>query len=247
MNEWHENNTFWTDTEPALFTQERLQQAGKDAEQILTLLNLQPGATILDLGCGIGRHAWEFAKRGYRVTGVDRTAEYLDRAKARASEQDTEVEWVQDDMREFRRDKSFDAVVNLLTSFGYFADAADDRKVLSNIFATLNTKGVLLMDIMSKEVLARIYRERDWHEEPDGTILLEERRLTNDWNQLDIRWLILKENQRKEHRFSLRLYSAAELSALLAGVGFAHVDVYGSLAGAPYDHEAQRLVLVARK
>ena len=246
-SEWHENDAFWEETAPVLFTRERLRQACAEVEQILALLDASPGAAILDLGCGIGRHAHEFAKRGCRVTGVDRTAKYLDEARAKASEQGLEIEWVQADMREFRRESAFDAAVSLLTSFGYFADPSDDRRVVENVFTSLVPGGRFVMDLMGKEVLARVYRQRDWHEEPDGTVLLEERRLTDDWNRLEVRWIVLKGKERREYRFVLRLYCAAELKTLLINAGFKEVNVYGSLAGTPYDNEAERLVLVARK
>lgn len=247
MTQWHEDDALWSDLAPAIFTQERMGQAGQEVEHILALSGLTPGSTVLDLACGLGRHSLEFAKHGCRVTGVDRTAAYLDRARVQAIEQNLDIEWVQADMREFRRDRTFDAVVNLLTSFGYFDDPADDRRVLENIVASLKPDGVLVIEMMVKEVLARIFRERDWHEEPDGAILLEHRRITRDWSRLEVRWIVLQGEERREHRFSLRLFSGAELQAMLREVGFAIIEAYGSLAGIPFDHQAQRLVLLARK
>ncbi len=247
MTEWYENEAFWEDIAPVLFTQERLRQAGAEVEQILTLLDVSEGAAVLDLGCGSGRHSHEFAKRGFRVTGVDRTARYLDMARGKASEQGLEIEWVQADMREFVRENAFDVAVSLLTSFGYFADPADDRRTLENVLSSLAPRGRFIMDLMGKEVLARAYRQRDWHEEPDGTLLLEERSLTEDWSRIEARWIVLKGEQRREHRFVLRLYCAAELKAMFYNAGFSEVSVYGSLTGTRYDHEAERLILVARK
>lgn len=247
MSEWHDNEAFWEDTAPVLFTDERLRKAGTEVEQVLGLLELPPGAAILDLACGAGRHAHEFARRGYCVTGVDRTARYLDEAKRKAAEQGLEIEWVQADMRHFRQAARFDAAVSLLTSFGYFADPAEDRRVAENLFACLKPGGRLVMDLMGKEVLARIYRQDGWHEEPDGILLLEDRRVTDDWSRLEARWIIIQGERRCEHRFELRLYSAAELKTLLGDVGFSEIRACGSLEGAPYDHHAERLVMLARK
>ena len=247
MSEWHESDAFWEDTAPFVFDQARLKSASEEAEQVLKLLGLPDGAAILDLGCGVGRHSLEFARRGMRVTGVDRTEGYLERARAESAEQGLDVEWVRADMREFRRENVFDAAVSLLTSFSYFADPAEDRRVAENVLASLKPGGRFVIDLMGKEVLARIFREKDWHEEPDGTLLLEERRVTQEWGQLQARWIIIRDGARNEHRFTLRLYSAAELSRLLRDAGFSTVTAYGSLAGAPYDEKAERLVLVACK
>jgi hypothetical protein len=64
---------------------------------------------------------------------------------------------------------------------------------------------------------------------------------------MENRWLLLKEGQHHEYQISHWLYSASELTAMLEVAGFSTVEVYGDLEGAPYDHEARRLVAVAHK
>ena len=71
--------------------------------------------------------------------------------------------------------------------------------------------------------------------------------MSEDWGKLDVRWIVLSGARRCEHRLALRLYSAIDLKTLLTDVGFEGVKAYGSLAAAPYNHEAGRLVLVGRK
>ena len=99
---------------------------------------------------------------------------------------------------------------------------------------------------MGKEILARIFRERDWREE-GGVMWLEERKVSKDWSWIDNRWILLRGDKRQEFRVSHRLYSAAELAALLRECGFGKVEIHGDLAGSPYDHTAERLVVVAQK
>ena len=132
-------------------------------------------------------------------------------------------------------------------TFGYFADPGEDRHIVENLFTSLKPGGHLVMDLMGKEVLARIYRQYDWHKEPDGTLLLEERWVTDDWGRLEARWIIIQGEQRREHRFELRLYSASELKGLLGDAGFGQIRAFGSLDKVPYDHQAERLVIHARK
>jgi SAM-dependent methyltransferase len=230
-----------------MFTPERWDAAANEVGELLALTGLAPGAAVLDLACGPGRHALELARRGFRVTGVDRTAEFLEDARRKAHEQGLAVEWIHADMRQFHRPDAFDAVINLFTAFGYFENPADDRTVAHNMFHSLRSGGILVMDLMGKEILARIFRERDWHELPDGSIMLEERKLRSGWDWIENRWILLKSTERSEFRVSHRLYSAAELSRLLTDCGFASVKALGDLTGSPYDHTAKRLVLVARK
>lgn len=247
MGVWHEDDAFWEEMGPFVFPQSRWEQAPADVERAVALLELPAGAAVLDVPCGPGRHALELARRGFRVTGVDRTRGYLDEARRRAASETLDVEWVEADMREFRRESAYAAVVNLLTSFGYFDDPADDVRVAEHFFASLQPGGRLLMDLMSKEVLSRIFRERDWREEEGGTLFLEERSVSRDWSWIDVRWIAIRGAQRREHRFGHRLFSATELVALLTGVGFRAITVCGGLGGEPYDHRAERLVVLARK
>ncbi len=243
---WYEEDFFWETVAPVLFSERRWSDAPTEVEDIVSLLRISAGAKVLDLCCGVGRHSLELARRGFRVMGVDRTAAYLERARKQAEAEGLNVEFVQDDMRAFCRPEAFDAAINLFTSFGYFEDPEDDRRVVINVYRSLRSDGAFLMDMAGKEVVARVFQERGWHEE-DGIILLEERKVSNSWGWIENRWIIVKDGEKREVKISLRLYSAVELSALLKECGFAGVDVYGDVKGAPYDHTAKRLVAVARK
>ncbi len=243
---WYEQDGFWKTIAPLLFNSERMQSAGQEVEQIVLLLKLQPGVSICDLCCGIGRHSVELGRLGYCVTGVDRTGLFIEQAKQKANEQGLNIRFVQDDMRSFCEPNAFDGVINVFTSFGYFEEAADDKRVLENVYKSLKEDGEFLIEIIGKEVLARIFQEKRWWEE-DGVIILEEAKLSKDWSSVDNRWIIIRDGKRDEFRFSLRLYSAAKLSELLKSCGFRQVEIYGDLSGSPYDQTAKRLVVAAYK
>jgi SAM-dependent methyltransferase len=243
---WHEDAFFWKETLPVLFPESRVQEAAQEVEQLLALTGLPPGAAVLDLCCGIGRHAVRLARKGFQVTGVDRTQAYLDMAAAAAGREKVHIELVREDMRNFRRPESFNGVINLFTSFGYFEDPKDDLTVVGNIYSSLRSSGVFVIQLMSKEVLARIFRPRDWYEQ-DGLLVLEERKVTQNWSWVECCWTLISGRSRIDLDLSHRLYSATELSSLLRDCGFEQVAVFGDLGGAPYDERANRLVLVARK
>lgn len=247
MTTWYEDDTFWETMAPMMFTERRLEATSDEVDEVVELLGLSPGTHILDLACGPGRHALELARRDFRVTGVDRTPAYLEQARQQAAGEGLDIEFVHADMRDFRRPQAFDGAVNLFTSFGYFEDPDDDFQVVQNLCASLKPGGRLVMEMMGKEILARIFRERDWRESEDGILFLEERTVRDGWGWIDNRWIIIDGSERREFTLGHRLYSGAELAALLRKAGFGSVSIYGGLGGGPYDNTAPRLAAVARK
>ncbi|UCH78300.1 MAG: class I SAM-dependent methyltransferase [Candidatus Coatesbacteria bacterium] len=246
MPEWFEDEAYWEVLEPRLFTPARWAAAAEEADQIAALVEVPAGGAVLDLCCGPGRHALAFARRGFRVTGVDRKQSFLDEARRRAEDEGLNVEWVCADMREFLRLEAFDAAINLYTSFGYFEEAADDERVTSNVYRSLRPGGAFVLDLMGKEILARVFRPRRWTQEED-VIVLEEGRIQKGWTWLENRWIVIRDGVVREFPVRQRLYSAAELMALLRGCGFREASAYGDFVGRVYDENASRLVVAARK
>lgn len=246
MTNWYENDEFWQDLAPFFFDEERLQATIKEVEDIISLLKLNSGFRILDMCCGVGRHTLEFARRGYSVTGVDRTEFYLKQVKKHAGQLNLNIELVQEDMRRYIRHDTFDAALLMFSSLGYFVNPDDDRKVLTNIYQSLKNNGVLIIDQMGREIVQRKFQPRDWHERK-GSFWLEERTVDVQWKFIRNRWILLKENQVKEYSFSLRLYSEDDLKNMLNAVGFNTIRIYGNLSGKPYDDAATRLIVIAGK
>jgi len=241
---WHERDVFWEAMAPKIFSALHWELAPLEIEKVTALLELKHGNRVLDLCCGTGRHSLELARLGFRVTGVDRTSRYLDEARRKAKERSLNIDFRQIDMRDYCRPETFDAVINLYTSFGYFEDLRDDKRVLNNIYTSLKKGGRLLIDLMGKEVLDRIFRERDWYED-SGVFFLEERKLSDDGGWIHNRWIKIDGDKRDEFHLSLRLYSGEELSSLLYESGFREVKLYGDLSGKPYDDTANRLIALA--
>jgi SAM-dependent methyltransferase len=246
MCKWYENDIFWEVMAPKIFGKKQLAETIQEVDQIISLLRLSPNLTVLDLCCGQGRHSLELAKRGFKVTGVDRTLKYLEKAKAEAIRQSLPIEFIKEDMLKFKRLNYFDATLIMYTSFGYFEEHNDNMQVLHNSYDSLKHDGVFLIDLMGKEIVARIFCERESYE-INGTSYIEERRVTNNWSWIENRWIMIKDNDRQEFRLSHWLYSAGELSKMLNDTGFSSIKIFGNLNGASYDQTAERLIAVARK
>jgi SAM-dependent methyltransferase len=246
MTSWFEDESLWEAAYPFVFTDESFVRAAEEADHVLALAGVTGGA-VLDLACGPGRHATAFARRGFVVCGVDRSAYLLGKARERAATEGLAIEWVHADMRDFVRPQAFDLAVNLFTSFGYFEDRRDDLRVLRNVHHSLTPDGVLVLDVMGKERLASVFQPTLSNQAPDGTIRFSRIRVTQAWSWLDNEWILVKDGKARRFAFSHRVYSARELIDLLETAGFAAVEAFGGLAGGEYGPGALRLVAVARR
>lgn len=244
--DWFENEDFWRDFYAYMFSPERFAAAKEEVSQIMALTQCT-GGSVLDLCCGPGRHSVEFAQRGFKVTGVDRSAFLLDRGRQHASQANISVEWVHEDMRKFVRPAQFDLVCNLFTSFGYFDTEQEDLQVLRNIHQSLKKGGVVVIDVIGKERLARIWQSAMCFELSDGSLLLQRPQVRDDWCRVRTEWTLMKDGRTHSVTFEHNLYSGRELKDRLLGSGFQQVQLFGSLAGAPYDLNPLRLVAMASK
>jgi SAM-dependent methyltransferase len=244
--EWFEDEQFWSTFDAYIFSPERLQGADAQVDQILALTGLSGGAA-LDLCCGPGRHAVALARRGWRVIGVDRSTSLLARARAHAADSHLEAEFIQDDMRSLVRPASFDLVVSLFTSFGYFEDAADESRVLRHVCESLRPGGAFVMDLVGKEVLARAFQPTLSTQTADGTLVVVRGEIVRGWTRVRSEWTAIKSGTARTFRFEHWVYSGRELLDLLAAAGFDEMRFFGDFTGRAYDASASRLVAVARK
>jgi SAM-dependent methyltransferase len=246
MQQCHEDDFFWLHFGPVMFEEERWAAAVWEAEEAVRLLQIPPGGSILDACCGVGRHSLEFAHLGYRVTGVDRTEGYLEAAMDSAEADGMDIEFVLEDVRRFCRKNSFDGIVNMFTSFGYFETIEEEQQTLLNFYTSLKPNAKLLIDVIGKELLARNFTTSEWYEH-DGGFVISRYAIKDDWTKLWNRWIYYKEGERYEYSFAHRVFSAQELKNLLLQTGFRQVDIFGTLEGDPYDEHADRLIALARK
>jgi len=244
---WFTDEGFWTAYASLLFDERRWAETPAVVDGALALAGMQNrnGLAVLDLCCGPGRHALEFARRGHAVCGVDLTQPYLDAAADSARAEGIRLDLIKADARAFSRPGAFDLAVNLYTSFGYFDDPADDLLMATRLRHNLKPGGVLVMELNGKETAARHFIEGEWFER-GSALVLTEFSVVGDWEGIENRWVIIDGQRRVDRRWVQRLYSALELKRLLMSAGFSDARAYGSFSGTPYNHAADTLVMVAR-
>lgn len=221
------------------------EEAPKQAAGAARLAACPAGGDLLDVPCGYGRHAIPLARAGYRVVGVDRSRTLLAEARRRAG--DGPPELVEADYRELPfADESFDAALNLFTSLGYLGDE-EDTKVLDQIRRVLRPGGRLVLETMHRDLAVSRFRAQDWRLLGEGRLLLEQRTFDAAAGvATTTQTLIDKAGGRDSRTFSVRVYTATELVAMLLSAGFDEARCYGDFDGSPFATDT-RLVIVARR
>ena len=244
---WYDDDTFWEKQIPFMFGEEKFIAAPGEVSALIELLEIEPEHKILDLSCGVGRHTNEFARRGFTVDGVDRTKVYLQRAKNDAQKEKLSVNYIESDMREYQSPDTYNIILSMYTSFGFFEDNTEQKRVLDNIFSSLKSGGLFVMQTLGKEVLARIFTPLHWSANESG-VLIVKREMIDDWSRGCMTKTLI-ENVGTRHTWEIThyLYSASEFKSLLEATGFIDIKAYGNLDGSPYDTEAEMLVVVGTK
>jgi SAM-dependent methyltransferase len=214
-----------------------------EVDQIEALLQLCPPRRILDLPCGQGRHAIELARRGYDVTGVDLSQYMLSVARERAEADAVRVRWLAGDMREPLAGETFDLVLNLFTSFGYFADEADDRRVVRAAASMLEAGGRFLLEVINGERVMGNFQEREWFT-IGQTAVMERRSLDVATRRMVVERTVSSATGDDTSVHAVRLYRGQEVETMLAAAGFSRVELYGDWDGARLTPGSLRVLAV---
>lgn len=224
-------------------------KAAREVRGVMRFLRLRPGARVLDLCCGAGRHSVALAGRGLAVTGLDLEPGLLAAARESAREKGVRLELRRGDARRLGFRSRFDAVLSLFTSFGYFASEAEDLAVLRGARRALKPSGALLLDLLNKEWLMRHF-SASFSRRGDGPVRGTLNRLAFDLERgrLDTRrTLLLKDGRRRETFLSIRTYSLVELIRLLDSAGLRYEKAWGGFDGRPYGLDTFRMIVKARR
>jgi SAM-dependent methyltransferase len=223
--------------------------AEEDVSFVDRALALAEGASVLDLGCGFGRHAIGLARRRYRLVGLDLSEPMLGLAHKMAAAAQVSVEWLRRDMRDLRGLGPFDACICLYTAFGFFADE-DNRLVLDQVRECLRPDGYFMLDVSNPLALMRGWPQRSWREGKGGVKLESADFDALTGRALSQRTLFRPDGTRIDlPETSVRMYPPHELASLLRETGFDIEQVYGGLRGEPlqWNHSVRQVWVVRRR
>ncbi|MCF6318880.1 MAG: class I SAM-dependent methyltransferase [Proteobacteria bacterium] len=243
---WYEDDELWEKFYDWMFDEDSFQLAQQQIPQLLSLINHRI-ESVLDLGCGPGRHCLAFAKMGYTVTGVDMSQFLLSKAKSKSKEMSLEIDFIQADMLDFKTDKKQDLIVNMFNSFGYFNTPEKNQQVINHAYNNLNKTGTFVIDTVGKETLARNIEPVHLSEYSNGDLRIERPLLIDNLQVFSNQWILISGDKAFKRSYQHYVYTPIELTNMCRQAGFDSIHIYGSLSGEAYDLDSDRLVVVAEK
>lgn len=210
----------------------------REAAAIERMLDVPAGAELLDVPCGGGRLALAMAARGYRMTAVDISEQFLDHA--RAHDEASRVRWLRQDMRDLPGPERFDGAFCYGNSFGYLDDAGNEAFLRSVATALKPGARFVLETPMVLENLLGHIQERPWWRVQDVHLLVNNR-YDAVRERLDIEYTFVSDGRVDVRQGSHRAYSLRELLQLLDASGF------DAVLDRPWTREAHTVTLIGTR
>jgi SAM-dependent methyltransferase len=229
----------WRDVMPEEVT-------AREADFLVQQLKLSPGARVLDVPCGVGRHSCALAARGFALTGVDLSSACLREAHTLAARKGVSVAWEHRDMSDLPWDGVFDGAFAMGNSFGY-ADDPHDARFLRAVARALKPGGSFVLDYPAvAEALLPHYQERTWLQIGD-TLFLRAGRYDPAAGRIDTEYTLIRDGNRETKQWTQRVYTFREFCRLVTDAGFTDLQAFASISREPFKLGSQGLLLTATK
>lgn len=225
----------------------------REVDFIIKNLNLNGSERILDLACGFGRHSLEFAKRGFKVVGVDITPAFIKDAAENARSYKLDADFICSDIRDIDYREEFDVALNLADgAIGYLENDEENLKIFDKISLTLKPGGKHFMDICNREHAEKCFPNRNW-DVGKRTLALAD----FSWNAAEKRMLywgcdikfgdILNRPSVEVHDTGVRLYNKDEISDIFRKRNMKIISTYSDYFGNPDSYKKLQLMVSSYK
>ncbi|MDT2662306.1 class I SAM-dependent methyltransferase [Enterococcus hulanensis] len=186
-----------------------------------------PKATnqVLELACGTGALAVEFAKKGFDVTGLDLSEEMLTLASDRAIQEDVSINWVAGDMLDLTDIGKYQAVTCFSDSLCYMQDATQVQQVFKGVYQLLEESGTFIFDVHSIYQIDEVFPDYSFHDQTEDFAFLWDSYSGDSSHSIEhfLTFFVKKEGEMFERFDELhkeRTYSLDMYQKMLTEVGF---------------------------
>lgn len=211
-------------------------------EKLINYLSPPPGAKMLDLACGNGRHCIFLADKGYEVAGIDLAEKRLQEGK---KHERSNLHFYRHDMREPLAVNDFDFVFNFFTSFGYFERAKENQLTVNNVSRCLKKRGIFVIDFMNRDHVVKNLVPED-HFKLEGIDFHIKRYIEDKYVIKDIK--ITDGEQRHFYREKVKALRLNDFNQYLHRAGFVIKELIGDYQLNAFDPEnSARLIIIAEK
>jgi SAM-dependent methyltransferase len=244
--QWYE--TLFSDEYLRTVVRPSNEQISRQVDFMQASLGVTKGAAVLDVGCGLGQHALEFARRGCLVVALDLALPMITRAAEDAQQEGLRINFLHKDIRDIGFEGTFDAVICVGTTFGFFDDE-QNREVLGRLANALKPGGRLLLEVVNRDHVLTSQPNLQWFE-GDGCVVMEESDFNYYSSRISVKRTMMREDGRQtESEYSIRLYALHELGQMMQQVGFRVKEVSGQQAtrGVFFGAHSNRIILLAER
>ncbi|MFB6307052.1 MAG: class I SAM-dependent methyltransferase [Flavobacteriales bacterium] len=225
-----------------LYKNRNEQEAKYFIDNLVNHLSMKKGDKVLDLACGKGRHALQLHENGMEVIGVDLSSYSIDQAKKYETEG---LKFVRHDMREFYKKNYFDHVLNMFSSFGYFNNDEENKKVINAAKFSLKKGGKFVLDFMNSEFVKKnMIKSESLIRE--GIKFHVRREIKNNMIIKHIQFY----SEGKSHEFEekVRLLNKKDLREMILSTGMNIIDIMGDYDLNPFEEKnSERLIIISQK
>lgn len=239
--------SFYDDAAMLVLNDQSEQTVRRQVDQMVDVGRFEPGDSVIDQCCGLGQHAIEMATRGFRVTAIDQSDEYIDAARRQSRQRDVPVTFVVADALQYVQTPPVDRIVNWHSSFGYLKSDRGNLKMLQCAFSSLRPGGTMMLDFPNMAHLLQHFQEEMRSPLPGGGKLTRRSRIDLSRGLLRQEWTYeLPDGGRRRHQSRLRLYLPDRIRQMMCRAGFAFANVYSHSGEALTLDDARCLVLASR-
>jgi len=218
-----------------------------EVDFIVEEATLNPGNYVLDLMCGYGRHALEFARRKINVTAVDNLHDYINEVNEKSKSEELPLQGICTDVLEMQIDQEYDAVICMGNSLQFFSEE-DVLRLLSNISEHLKVKGKFFINTWSiAEIAMNSFKEKSWSRIEELLFLTESKFLFHP-TRIETNSITITDAGEKEEKTGIDfIYSISELESMLNKAGFQLKDIYSIPGKKRFTVGEPRAYIVAEK